>query len=61
MTYYRVKPENDGRRIGNGLFAIAHELFTTKEAEKLNAIRYCEIVEISRSTEKSRKNMNVKN
>lgn len=49
MSYYRVKPENDGKRLAHGYYAIANELFTAKEAENLNAIRYCELVEISRN------------
>ena len=49
MLFYKVKPENDGRKIGNGLYAVANELFTSAEMKKLGAEKYCDIVEISRN------------
>lgn len=50
MTYYKVKKEADNKKRRDGNIYVADELYTVKEAEKLNInTNYIDVVEIPKS------------
>ena len=49
MKYYKVKLEADNKRRSDGNIYVANELYTEREAEKLNLNKaFLEVVEVSK-------------
>ena len=50
MTYYKVKKEADNKKRRDGNIYVADELYTVKEAEKLNInTNFVDVIEIPKS------------
>lgn len=51
MKYYKVKAEADNKKRSDGSIYVANELYTEREAEKLNLNRnFLEVIEVSKKS-----------